>query len=127
MQKYIFSLLLIPILLVGICAVSASEDIGAEIPVVEHAADRHYINGDEPAIPYKEGILSGGNQPSKIGGSSSSVKHADSSTNNPHTWEMKKSFTTQNGRSTLKPDITINTDVTVPIWGENIFIPPHVF
>ena len=30
MQKYIFSLLLIPILLVGICAVSASEDIGAE-------------------------------------------------------------------------------------------------
>ena len=42
MNKFILGLLLIPILLVGICAVSASpDDSGAEIPVVEHTADIH--------------------------------------------------------------------------------------
>ena len=40
MNKFILSLLLIPILLVGICAVSASsDDGGAEIPVVEQSVD----------------------------------------------------------------------------------------
>ena len=44
MNKFILSLLLIPILLVGICAVSAApDDSGAEISVVEHVAD---INSD---------------------------------------------------------------------------------
>ena len=40
MNKIILGLLLIPVLLVGICAVSASPDNGsAEIPVAEHTAD----------------------------------------------------------------------------------------
>ena len=127
MEKYIFSLLLIPILLVGICAVSASEDIGAEIPVVEHTTDSHSIKVDEPAIPYKVEKTTDDDQPANADSSTSIIKDNDRSTKNPRTWEMKKSFTTQNGRSTLKPDITINTDVTVPIWGVNIFTPPHVF
>ena len=52
MNKLIFSLLLIPMLLAGICAVSASEDSGAEIPVVEHPDDNYSINFiDIPRLP----------------------------------------------------------------------------
>ena len=84
MNKFILCLLLIPILLVGICAVSAStDDGGAEIPDVEHTADSHYslgtrfppffppkpipippfmeipdIDNEAPAIPIEDGGLS---------------------------------------------------------------------
>ena len=83
MNKFILCLLVIPILLVGICAVSASQDSGAEIPDVEHTADSHYslgtrfppffppkpipippfmeipdIDNEAPAIPIEDGGLS---------------------------------------------------------------------
>lgn len=40
MNKFIFCLLLLPILLVGVCAVSASSDLDADVPVIgsEHPA-----------------------------------------------------------------------------------------
>ena len=45
MNKFILGLLLIPVLLVGICAVSASSiDDGAEISVVEHGVDSTKIS-----------------------------------------------------------------------------------
>ena len=55
MNKFILCLLVIPILLVGICAVSASQDIGADIPVVEHTADSHSSLGTRfpPFFPPK--------------------------------------------------------------------------
>ena len=51
MKKLILCLLVIPILLVGICAVSASEDSGADIPVVEHPNDGHSVNSLGTRLP----------------------------------------------------------------------------
>ena len=52
MNKFILCLLLIPILLVGICAVSASEDSGAEIPDVEHTDDNQSIDLESRLPPF---------------------------------------------------------------------------
>ena len=53
MNKFIFCLLLLPILLVGVCAVSASSDLDADVPVIgsEHPA----FVGSESELPALEG------------------------------------------------------------------------
>ena len=54
MNKIILGLLLlIPVLLIGISAVSASpDDGGAKISTVEHTADIHSDGGDSVKLPY---------------------------------------------------------------------------
>ena len=52
MNKFIFCLLLLPFLLVSVCAVSASSDLGADVPVIgsEHPALVDHVASECPTL-----------------------------------------------------------------------------